>query len=145
LRESNARHKVRARREEGGMHPNEKLMRDTDEAMLHGDIETFLNAHTDDVVVHMPGRSSISGVYKGKDQFAEVFQKFTKLAPEFSFEPHAYFADDEHGVLLQRTHYKRGDEILDTNDTFVYHFRDGKISEMWILTDDPYGTDAFLG
>jgi hypothetical protein len=35
--------------------------------------------------------------------------------------------------------------MLDTNDTFVVHFRDGKISEMWISTDDPYGLDAFLG
>ena len=33
-------------------------------------------------------------------------------APEYTFEPHAYLADDEHGVSLQRSHYKRGDETL---------------------------------
>jgi ketosteroid isomerase-like protein len=127
------------------MHPNEKLLRDADEAMSRGDIAAFMSAHADDVVVHMPGKNSLAGVYKGKDQFAEAFQKFMERTPELSFEPHAYLADDEHGVILQRTHYKRGDETLDTNDTFVCHFRDGKISEIWLVTDDPYGTDAFLG
>jgi ketosteroid isomerase-like protein len=127
------------------MHPNEKLLRDADEAQKRGDFEAFMGAYTDDLIVHMPGKSSISGDYKGKDQFGEVFQKFTERVPEFTFEPHAYFADDEHGVLLQRSHYKRGNETLDTNDTFVFHFRDGKISELWVITDDPYGTDEFLG
>jgi ketosteroid isomerase-like protein len=127
------------------MHPNEKLLREADEAMSRGDIEAFMSAHADDVVIHMPGKSSIAGVYKGKDQFAEAFQKFMERSPEYSSEPHAYLADDEHGVILQRTHYKRGNETLDTNDTFVCHFRDGKISEIWLATDDPYGTDAFLG
>ena len=66
-------------------------------------------------------------------------------APEYSFEPHAYLTDDEHGVELQKSHYRRGDQTLDTNDTFVCHFRDGKVTETWLSTDDPYGVDEFLG
>jgi ketosteroid isomerase-like protein len=127
------------------MHPNEKVLRDADEAQRRGDVEAFMAAYTDDIVVHMPGKSSLAGTYKGKQEFGEVFQRFMERAPEYSFEPHAYFADDEHGVLLQRSHYQRGDETVDTNDTFVVHFRDGKIAEMWLSTDDPYGIDAFLG
>ena len=127
------------------MHPNEKVLRDADEAQRRGDVEAFMAAYTDDMVVHMPGKSSLAGTYKGKQEFAEVFQRFMERTPEYSFESHAYFADDEHGVLLQRSHYKRGDETLDSNDTFVMHFRDGKIAEMWISTDDPYAVDAFLG
>jgi ketosteroid isomerase-like protein len=126
------------------MHPNEQVLRESDEAQARGDFEGFMSHMTDDIVVHRPGKSSISGDYKGKDQFAEVFQRFTELTPEYTFEPHAYLADDEHGIILQRSHWKRGDEMLDTNDTFVVHFRDGKISEMWISSDDPYGVDAFL-
>lgn len=127
------------------MHPNEKVLRDADEAQRRGDVEAFMAAYTDEIVVHMPGKSSLAGTYKGKQEFAEVFQRFMERTPEYSFESHAYFADDEHGVLLQRSHYKRGDETLDSNDTFVMHFRDGKIAEMWISTDDPYAVDAFLG
>jgi ketosteroid isomerase-like protein len=97
------------------------------------------------VIVHIPGRSSLAGDYKGKDQFLELFGRFMERAPEYSFEPHAYLADDEHGIILQRSHYRRGDEAVDTNDTFVCHLHEGKISEFWFSSDDPYAVDAFLG
>ena len=127
------------------MHPNEKLLRDADEAQKRGDMEAFTGAYADDVIVHIPGRSSFAGVHKGKDQFVELFGRFMERTPEFSFEPHAYLADDEHGIILQKSHYKRGNETLDSNDTFISHFRDGKISEFWYLSEDSYAVDAFLG
>ena len=127
------------------MHPNEQVLRDIDAAQVAGDVEGFMSHFTDDVVVNMPGKNSFAGTHKGKEEFGELFTRFMERSPEYSFEPHAYFADDEHGVSLQRSHFKRGDEMLDTSDTFVFHFRDGKISEMWLSSDDPYGIDAFLG
>ena len=127
------------------MHPNEQVLRDIDAAQSAGDMEGFLSHFADDVVVHMPGRSSLAGTYRGKAEFADVFQRFMERTPGYGFESHAYFADDQHGVLLQRSHYARGDQTLDTNDVFVCHFRDGKVTEMWLSTDDPYGVDEFLG
>ena len=127
------------------MHPNEKLLRETDEAQLAGDEEAFIKAFTDDVVVHIPGTSSFAGVYKGKQQFGDLFGRFMERTPEYTFEPHAYFADDEHGVILQRSHYKRGSERVDVNDLFTCHFRDGKIAEFWLLSDDQSAVDTFLG
>jgi ketosteroid isomerase-like protein len=127
------------------MHPNEKLLRDADEAQMKGDVEGFGSFYADDVIVHIAGKSSLAGVYKGKDQFLELFGRFMERTPEFSFEPHAYLADDEHGVILQRSHHKRGNETLDSNDTFVCHFRDGKISEFWYVSEDSDVVDAFLG
>ena len=126
-------------------HPNEQILRDIDEAQTKGDFEAFAGNFTDDVVVHIGGKSSLAGDYKGKQEFLEVFGKFNELVPEYSFEGHAYLADDEHGVSLQRSTWKRGDEILTTNDAFISHFRDGKVSEFWILSDKPYESDAFIG
>jgi ketosteroid isomerase-like protein len=126
------------------MHPNEQVLRDLDAAQQADDAEAFMSHFTEDVVVHMPGRSSLAGTYKGKAEFMEVFQRFMERAPGYAFEPHAYLADDEHGVSMQRSHYEREGKRLDTNDTFVCHFRDGKVSEVWFSTDDPYGTDEFL-
>jgi ketosteroid isomerase-like protein len=127
------------------MHPNEKLLRDADEAQLQGDVEKFVGFHAEDVIVHIPGKSSLAGVYKGRDQFLELFGRFLERTPEYTFEPHAYFADDEHGIILQRSHFKRGDETLDSNDVFVCHFRDGKISEFWLTSENSDEVDAFLG
>jgi ketosteroid isomerase-like protein len=127
------------------MHPNEKLLRDADEAQLRGDVEGFTGFFTDDVIVHITGKSSFAGVYKGKDQFLELFGRFLERVPEYTFEPHAYFADDEHGVSLQRSKFKRGNDSLDSNDILVCHFRDGMISEFWLLSEDEDAVDAFLG
>ena len=127
------------------MHPNEKVLRDADEAQARGDMEAFMAAYADDVVIHISGKNSLAGTYKGKDQFTELFQRFMERTPEYTFESHAYLADDEHGVILQRSHYKRGDETLDSNDTFVSHFRDGKVSEFWLLSEDEAAVDEFIG
>ncbi|HEX2089425.1 MAG TPA: nuclear transport factor 2 family protein [Actinomycetota bacterium] len=127
------------------MHPNEQVLRDIDAAQQRGDFEAFASHYTDDVVVHIPGRSSFAGVHKGKDAFLELFGRFNERVPEYSFEGHAYLADDEHGVTLQKSHYKRGNETVDTNEAFVCHFRDGKVSEFWFMTEESEAVDAFLG
>ncbi len=126
-------------------HPNEKVMQDLDEAQLRQDFEAFAGYFTDDVVAHIPGKSSFAGEYKGRDKFLELFQRFNERVPEYTFEPHSYLADDEHGVSLQKSRYKRGDETLDTNEALVVHFRDGKVSEFWFLSEKSDEVDAFLG
>jgi ketosteroid isomerase-like protein len=126
-------------------HPNEQVLREADQAQLRGDFEAFMGFFTDDVVVHIPGKSSFAGDHKGKDQFAELFARFSERVPEFTFEAHSYLADDEHGVSLQKSHYKRGDETLDSDDAFVCHFQDGKIAEFWLLSVDNDAVDAFIG
>jgi ketosteroid isomerase-like protein len=127
------------------MHPNEKVLRDADDASMRGDTDAVLAAFSDDIVVHVTGRSSLAGVYEGKDQFLGFFRRFMERTPGFTFKPHAYLADDEHGIILQRSHFERGDETVDSNDTFVCHFHDGKVSELWITREDAYAVDAFLG
>jgi uncharacterized protein len=127
------------------MHPNEQVLRDLDQAQIRGDVEALFGFFVDDVVAHFPGKSSLAGDYRGKDQFLEMFERWLERTPEFTFDPHAYFADDEHGVCIQFSHYKRGNEQLDSNDVIVYHFRDGKVSEVWFLSYDEDAVDAFLG
>lgn len=89
-------------------HPNEEILRNSDEAMESGDIEKFFSYFTDDVVVHVPGRSGLAGVYRGKDQMQDVFDRFMGAIGEYSFETHDYLADDEHGVILQKGKAVRG-------------------------------------
>lgn len=126
-------------------HANEQILKDIDAAQLAGDFEKFASYFTDDLVAHIPGKSSLAGDYKGKDQFFEVFQKFNAAIPDYSFEPHAYLADDEHGVALQYSNYKKGDTQFSSNDAFVVHFRDGKVSEMWFVSDREAEIDELIG
>jgi ketosteroid isomerase-like protein len=127
------------------MHTNEQILRQADEAQLAGEFARFLDYYTNDVVVHVPGRSRVAGVYKGKEQYAEGLQRLMAISPGYRFQPHAYFADDEHGVSLEHAHYERGDEFLDIDQSFVFHFRDVKIAEVWAMPVDQYVLDAFMG
>jgi hypothetical protein len=126
-------------------HPNVDLMRKTDEAMLAGDMEAFFGSYADDVVVHIPGTSTLAGEYKGVDQLQGLFQRFMESVGDYSFENHAYLADDEHGVILQKGTAQRDGKTLSLDEVFVFHFRDGKISEMWYAPLDQAALDAWLG
>lgn len=126
-------------------HPNVDVMRMSDEAMQAGDIEKFLSYFTDDLVMHAGGQSSLAGTYKGKEQFQELFGRFMELAGDYSFEPHSYLADDEHGVTMQKSKMTKDGRTLEVDEIFVMHFRDGKISEMWYVPTDQAGVDAWLG
>jgi ketosteroid isomerase-like protein len=126
-------------------HPNVETLRRIDEAQLKGDMDAFFAEFTDDVIVHIPGNSRLSGTYKGKDQLGDLFGRFMEAVGEYSFEGHAYLADDAHGVSLQNTKATKGRKTLETRDAFISHFRDGKISEFWIYTDEQAAMDDWIG
>ena len=127
------------------MHPNIDVLRAIDAAIARGDIEAFFACYTDDVVVHVPGRNWRSGVYRGKAELRALFDRIGQTADEFTFDNHAYLADDEHGVVLQRSHYAVGGKRLDTDEVYVMHFRDGTVSELWATAADQAGLDALIG
>ena len=126
-------------------HPNVELLRRMDKAMLQQDFGAFFSRYSDDVVVHVGGDNKLTGDYRSLDQLKALFGQFMEASGEYSFENHAYLADDEHGIILQRGTMKRGGKTFSTNEAFVYHFRNGKISEFWYLPTDQAGVDAWWG
>jgi ketosteroid isomerase-like protein len=54
-------------------------------------------------------------------------------------------ASDEHVVVLAKVHAQRAGKTLQQGDySHVSHFRDGKLSEAWIVNVDQYEVDEFL-
>lgn len=131
--------------DDADVHPNLALLRAIDDAVAAGDLDAYFACYTDDVVVHVGGRSWRSGVYRGKDELRALFERIQRTAGPFTFENHAYLADDEHGVVLQRSHYSTDGARFDTDEVYVAHFRDGKVSELWATARDQAGLDAFFG
>lgn len=103
-------------------HPHAEVLRRADEAMIRGDIEAFFSYYTDDVVVHVAGNNRLAGDYKGLGQLQDIFGQFMESMVEYTFENHAYLADDEHGVILQRGRSVRDGQTLEFNEVFVFHF-----------------------
>ena len=125
---------------------NVETMRGIDEAMKRNDLDAFFANFTDDVKVHISGNHKLSGDYDGKSQLQDVFGRFIEAAgSNYSFENHAYLADDEHGVTLQTSHFDRDGKKLELREAFILHFRDGKVSEMWYMPFEAAAFDAFIG
>ena len=123
-------------------HPNEDLLRSQDEAFSRGDLEGFFSTVHDDVVVHVSGNSSIAGDHRGIDAIKELFGRYMQaLGDDPKVETHAILADDEHGVALQSVSARKGDREAEIKTANIYHFRDGKISELWTVDLDQRAAD----
>jgi ketosteroid isomerase-like protein len=123
-------------------HPNEELARKAGDAIAKGDMETFLSLHTDDTLIHFPGRGPLAGDYKGKDGVAQLFQKQMQMLdgpPEIMM--HDVLANDDHFVVLNNVRGTRKGRTLEQQQTVVGHARDGKIAEVWLQFSDQQAMD----
>ena len=127
-------------------HPNAVLMRKVDEALLAGDFAGFLALHTEDVVMHVPGTSQLSGDHVGRDGIAAVFQReMSMLDAPPEFVPLDDLGSDDHAasVVIQRMH--RGGHSYEGLQVVIGRVRDGHLSEVWFRPEDQASFDEFFG
>jgi ketosteroid isomerase-like protein len=123
-------------------HPNEVVARSATEALSKGDMEGFLSNHTDDVVVHFPGRGPMAGDHRGKDGLAKMFQQQMQIldAPP-QIENHDILANDDHAVILNKVRASRHGQTLEQQQVVVMHVKDGKIAEVWLQFSEQQAMD----
>ena|SRR5437660_568407 len=125
-------------------HANEELLRRGYEAFSKGDLDTVLGIFDENIVWHVPGRSPLAGDYKGHAEVTAFFGKIFELSGgSFKLELHDVLANDEHAVVLSRQTGERAGKRLDQNSVDVWHIKNGKATEFWGLTVDPYLEDEF--
>ena len=90
-------------------------------AFSSGDAEGAMRDLADDIEWIEPGKSSISGTYRGKAEVAEFFAKISEKG--FTTTPNRFIADGDEVVVLSDV--KVGDESAHSAD--LYTFRDGKV------------------
>ncbi len=126
-------------------HPNEDLARGATEALAKGDMETFLDFHSDDVIVHVQGRNPTAGDIHGRDELMRAAERLTGLLDEPpTWETHDVMAGDDHAVVMGTQTFKRGGRTLEDRQVIVAHIRDGKANEVWVHSVDPYAVDELL-
>jgi ketosteroid isomerase-like protein len=125
-------------------HPNAELAKKAGDKLAAGDIQGFLQFHSDDVVMHVPGRNPLSGDYEGKDAFGKLFQQqFEILDGPPQIEFHDILAGDDHVAVLAKQTFTRGGKSFSTPAVVLLHLKDGKITEAWLHPLDQYGADEF--
>jgi len=90
-------------------------------AFGQGDVEGASADLADDIEWVVPGNSSVSGTYRGKDEVIGFWMKLGEKG--FSTSPEHFLGDDERVVVL--TSVSVGGETADQAD--VLTFRDGKL------------------
>jgi ketosteroid isomerase-like protein len=127
-------------------HPNEVLLRMAYDAQARGDIGAYLQLLTEDVVLHVPGRSRIAGEYRGKEEVRQHFSEIAALSGgTFRTGVHDVLAGDEHAVGLVRAQAERDGAKVDLPRVHVWHVRNGKLAEVWIHPADQYAFDEYWG
>jgi hypothetical protein len=91
------------------------------QAFANADLDGATTNMADDIEWIVPGNSSISGTYRGKDEITQFFMKLA--AKSFQTQPEHFIADGDHVVVLTRT--TADGQSSDQAD--VLTFRDGKV------------------
>jgi uncharacterized protein len=126
-------------------HPSAVLVVQAYDAMGRGDIP-WLQDHTHaDVVFHQTGRFPTAGTYRGRDALFGHFMEFMQLVGgDFKIDVHDVLANDEHVTALIRVTVGRDGKQLEFEEVHVFHVRDGLLTEMWAIPQDPYSVDEFF-
>ena len=125
-------------------HPNAEVAKKAADKLAAGDLQGFLEFHTEDVVIHLPGRNQISGDHEGKDAVAKMFQKqFQILDGPPKIEIHDVLASEDHVAVLANQTFTRGGKSFTTPNVVLLHVKDGKITEAWVQPQDQYAADEF--
>jgi ketosteroid isomerase-like protein len=126
-------------------HPNAEIARRFLQALDDEDFATVERLVADDVVAHFPGSNSLSGTYRGREEFLATLAKGDELTGgTFERELHDITASDDHVVILVKIRAQRGGKRLSWNGANVWHVREGIFSEVWLLSDDQAATDQAL-
>jgi ketosteroid isomerase-like protein len=125
-------------------HPNARLIRRGHESFARGDLEALREFMAEDVVWHEPGRSALSGDYKGPEGVLELFRKLQDRSHgTFKVEIVDLLANPERAVAIQEESARRGDRELDMASAIEFEIHHGKITEITVYHADTYHFDEF--
>jgi uncharacterized protein len=108
---------------------NVEIAKKAYEAFAAGDLETVLSTFDDNVEFVIPGNSTISGTYRGKDEVTNFFAKLAEKS--FTTTPRRFVADED--VLVALGQVTAGGESAPQADEST--FRGGKIVKLLAFSD----------
>ncbi|MGH9035228.1 MAG: nuclear transport factor 2 family protein [Acidimicrobiia bacterium] len=126
-------------------HPNVEAVRRGYEAFNKGDMETLSELIAEDVVWHVPGRSSFAGDYQGREATYAYFGRLDERTEgTYQADLHIAVGDEEHVISIDHSSGSRGDEHYGGSELVVFRFRDGRVVEAWQAFMSPYDHDQFF-
>jgi ketosteroid isomerase-like protein len=109
--------------------PNVEIAKKAYEAYGAGDVETALSTFDDDIEWSIPGNSTLSGTYRGKDKFLELLGKLAEKS--FTTTPDRILGDGDDVVVVTKI-TAGGESGLQAD---VLSYRDGKLVKALSISD----------
>jgi ketosteroid isomerase-like protein len=97
---------------------------------------------SDGVTWHVPGRSAISGEYRGRDEVLRYFARRRELAnATFRIDVRGALADDERTIILAGGEVEYDGETFAWGTVGIFRISDGAIAECWVVPHDQHAFD----
>ena len=113
-------------------------------AFLRNDIPAIRRCLSNDVTMHFPGDNQFSGDYKGIDDSLMLLVKVAAwTGGKMKIRMHDVLANEQHGVLMYTVTAMRGERNIHYKYLNLYHFREGRICEIWGVVQDCPEFDSF--
>jgi ketosteroid isomerase-like protein len=125
-------------------HPNAELLRGGYEAFAKGDIPTVLGIFAEDIAWHVPGRSPLSGDYRGHQEVVGFFTKAMELsAGTLRVEADEILADRERIIALTTVSAERNGRSWSSPEVHVWRVQDGRAITFREFQGDQEAEDRF--
>jgi uncharacterized protein len=122
-----------------------ELMTDYIAAARRGDWDTALGYFADDIVFHIPGRSSFAGERRGKEAARDYIETIREHhRGEIEVELIDMLTSDERVVLLVRERFLGDGDPVEIRRANVYRVHGDEIVEISIFEADQYAVDALM-
>jgi uncharacterized protein len=125
-------------------HPNAELIRRGYQAFAQGDVPTVLDIFGHDITWHVPGRSPLSGDYKGHDGVLEFFGKCMELSTgTLRVVPDDILCDGERVVAFTTVSAERNGQRWSSPEIHVWRVIEGKAVDFREFQGDQQAEDEF--
>ena len=118
-------------------------MRRYADAWLAGDTRTMGSIMSDEVVLHLFGRSPLAGTHRGKAAVFEVIGKVQALTNRKTLDIHDVLLGDEHAAIMVKERFENDERALDLARVFLYHLRDDQITDIYVYDEDQAAVDSY--
>lgn len=122
------------------------VMRRYLEAVQRGDWETGFGFFADDIVLHVPGRSSLAGEHRGRAAAEGYLQAALARShgAEVAVELVDMLASEERVGLIVRETFSGPGPAVEIRRANVYRLRGDQIAEVWIFEANQYEVDELF-
>jgi len=112
-----------------------------------GDRSAAFTHYADDVVMTLPGRSSLAGIHRGREAVIAAIEALVARTDGLpvTVDVQDRLVSARRVGLVLREAVSRGEELLELSRVNLYTVEDGRITSIDIFEADQYDVDAFFG